>query len=297
LNIILAEDRNYPIGSFIDLVRKEFPHSSCITLTDNNYLDMRKSIKTPPLLTKGWFVLVFVNKLTTDILQYVNVEDNVTIFVVRSNEELAEVERLFAIADIRPKIVNNLKPEQSKVLKYIRQELGVDLGLAKYIAKRHRYYLPKVFESVEVLKVVPKITRDSVKRYTRASSDMTFPGLFDFIIGVGKFDYNRASTLVSSYRYGGDFLFKYTLKRFKLYLMLYDKILEGSLSIDNYKAWYEANKKELKDISEHLVKKVLEAFGEVSYDKLWYLSNLYQSEYDKGASVGSFLAILSISEY
>lgn len=297
MNIILAEDRNYPLGSFVIGVRDQFPASSTITLHNKNIREVRKALKTPPLYTAGWLVLSYLRSIDENLVQEFNSEDNVLVYVVRNNDDLEEFKRVFLSSGLSFSVVDNLHPDKETIREYIRKTLGVKPSLAKFIAARHNYYLPMIYESVEILKSLQPVTKKVVTSYTRPSSSISFNGLFDYIIGVDtKRSYSECVELVHSYRFGLDFLIKFIVNRFKSYLFLYERIIEGSLSLDNYQEYYEKNRTNLKDVNIYTIKKVLQAFSEVSYDKLWFLACLYERELEHGCSVSAVLSLLRLSE-
>jgi hypothetical protein len=307
LNIILAEDYNYPIGSFIDKVRSRFPRTSQISVNSNNIHDIKKIAKSPPLLKEGWLILFFLRDYTPQIMKDFDIPENLNVIIVRSADALAEVSRLFTINGIVHNVVNNLNPDNKTIVSYVMRELSVSRDIAEYIAKRHNYYLPQVTESVEILRNLDDISRDSIKKYTRKSADISFNSLFDYIIGVerksDRWGNSKSATpakiasLLENYRYGADFIFKFIVKRFDSYLYVYDKLMEGNLSLENYLNFYEVNKSEMKNISEYLLKKIINSFSMVSYEKLWYLSNVYKRELEKGATLTGLIQLLRLSEH
>jgi hypothetical protein len=298
INIILAEENRYPIGSFIDQVKQKFPSSSTVFVNKNNVLDAMKVISRSPLLTEGWLVIINVKDISEGLISSFNVERNITIFVVRNNDELHETARKFIGANLQYKVVDNLNPSKETVELYIMEELKVDKELARYIARRHNYYLQKISESVEILKELPNISKEVIKKYTEKTGDLSYNAMFDYIIGADEeINPARVGRLVHKYRFGVEFMAKFIVKKFDLYLMVYDEVMTGKLSMENYKEYYEQHKVSLKEVNEYSLRKAIEATTMVSYEKLFYLSQLYKREAESGANVISLMGLLRLSKY
>lgn len=297
MNIILAEEINFPLGSFIDQVKKKFPSSCVVNMNRNNTDEVLKTVKSPPPVHELWLVLASLRNPADDILNKLDNEHTVNVFVVRSKEELTEWSRKLSVLQIQFKIVNNLDVPKPDVVEYVMKELGVDYELAKYICGRHRYYLPKITSSVLTLKHLPKVTKATIRKYTSAYNDMSYDALFDYVIGVDeRVSHNKAISLVHKYRYGVEYIVKFLVKRFEMYLYVYEEMMLGKLSFDNYKDYYAEHKSDMKDFSEYRMKMAIESFGKVSYDKLYYLSSLYKRELEQGVSVLSLLNLLRLSK-
>lgn len=297
MNIILAEESKYPIGSFVDKVKSQFPTSSTVSLNRNNVQEVKKQVKVTPVMSEGWLVLINLPDVTGTLVRELDIPDNVNVYIVRNKDKMAEVSRVFFEEKVKFSVVDNLNPSKEEINLYVMESLGISKELALHICKRHKYFLPKVAESVDILKGVESITKDTINKYTQKSGDVSFNSLFYYIIGFGDKlpRHSQIVKLVYKYRYGFDFLMKFINKRFSSYLYIFDKIAEGSLSLENYLDYYETHKSDFKDVTPYELKNAIESYGVVSYDKLYYLSVMYQRDSERGTTVVSLLNLLRLS--
>lgn len=310
---ILAEDYNYPIGSYIDKLKEKFPPRSTIRASHDNLVEIRKKIQRPPMLTAGWLVLVFIKDLKANQVKTLDVPGNLIVFVSRDRETFNEHTRVLKEyllgKDDKLTIINNLDPERSAVEKYVMNELQVSYELSKTICRRHRYYLPKVHESVEILKTVDKITKTTIEKYTERSADITYFRIFDYVIGtkITTTLHDGSQVLVGVKRkkvykylethpYGSARLGKYLLERFKVYLQIYKLRESGIVSLSDYKEYYEKHRVDMKGIDINTLRSALESYQYVSYEKLYFLYCLYEKNEGNFDRI-KLLELLEFSKY
>lgn len=285
MNIILAEELRYPLNSFLESIRsqKKVPGSSLVFCNKNNLFDVKKIIASPPPLTRGWVIFVNNNKILEDDVRSLESDYNWVIYVVRNKDSLRELGVNFESWGVEFRLVNNLEPSEEKVISYIMTELGLSESDAKYLYNRHRGYLPRISESVDRLSVVENLDRKNIRKYTEAASDISIDVLFRYIIGQddGKGMSTKAANLIFQFRYGLPYVMKQLLRKFEVYIFLYEDILSGQLSRENYKEYYKNNRDTLKDVSEYFVEKAILAVGTVSSEKLVYLYWLFKEKHNE----------------
>lgn len=296
MNIILAEELRYPIGSFIETAKKTFPPSSVINCSKRTLTDVIVKVASPPPLTRGWLVFANLKDITEDTVRKLENKANTVIYIVRSKDKLRETAINFDSMGLRYEVVNNLTPSEGKISEYITRELSVDEDIAKYIINRHRKFLPKISETVDILRSVDPITKANIRKYTEASMSVSFDQVFRYVIGQEIIKHNKAVSLIRKYRYGLGFFIKFMVRRFEIYLKIYEDSFAGQVSLENVKEYYNENRDSLKDVSEFVVEKALEAIGVVSYDKLTHLYYLYKEEEGKRVSVLRVLSLLKLSK-
>lgn len=310
MNFILAEERNYPLGSFVSSIRaqKIFAESSIVVVNNNNISEIRKDIVTRPVLNRSWLLLLYLRDYTEQLIEAFASDENAVVFVVRNREDMISIQRSFKRMGLEYTLVNNLSPEPEQVSEYIKSELPhitgkfVTLLMDRYSYKikgenRPHFYLNALVGAVETLKDFPKITAQIIRDYTTKRSDVNYNKFFNYIIGApGACTAAQAGALVNKYRYGYRYLFNAMLKRLKLYLMLYDDISIGVLTNNNFSDYHEKNSKRLDKVSLYIVKQALLAFSHVSYDKVYLLHTLYAKEEKEGVSLLGFLGLLQLSK-
>lgn len=296
MNFILAEDFKYPLTSFRELITEKFPQSSIINCNKTNISSVLKTVDKPPPFTKGWLIFVNSRDISPDVINVLGSGDNCAVYVVNNQESLDLLVQTFMESKVKFQTINNLNPSKESILRYIEKTLNVDTELAQYIYRRHRGYVPKIVETVEIMLVHGIVTKADIKKYTTASTSLSWDGLFQHIIGVKPASSKKVMALVKQYQYGMKYLLKFLVKRFELYIMVHELAAMGELSLSNYKEYRRANAKKFKDVTDYRVQVALESIGVVSYEKLVYLYLLYKRLDKSTIAVGEFLALLRLSK-
>jgi hypothetical protein len=293
----LIESTKHPIGSFVDKAKSKFPKSSVIYATNRNIQEVLKVVNRPPALSPAWLVIITLRDLSEDIVKSLSTGTNVSLYVLRSRDAARELASVMDSFGIKYNVVDNLSPTDETLISHLKEELGVDEDVARYLLRRTRRSLTKISEAIEALRGIQHITRDVVKKHTDNKVEVSLYSFFDYIIGVPeRISEAKAVSVVRKFKYALDFLSKFVLTRMENYLKVYDYILDGKLSLENYKYFYEDHKSEFKDFNEGSLKYAIESFSYVSYDKLYYLYLMYQREKEAGMSVIRFLNLLRLSQ-
>lgn len=306
MNIILAEDFNSPLGSFVDKVKSKFPPDSVIYCSSDNEDEVIKRTALPPPLSKGWLIVVSKRKMSTGSFNKFDYERDTIIYLARDMETCELFCRAAILDSAKYYLVDNLNPSKEDLLKYIMSELGVNMELAEYIAKRSRYSSKNVVNAVDTLYGIGKLNKDIIKEYTRASADISFNQLFEYIIGQPKpvnpalkwnteTKHSKIVSLVRRYEHAPNYLLKYIISRFEESFKILDLAHIGELSLSNYKQYMSENRELFKDITEYNVKRCLESMEHVSYGKLYQLYLMYKAESTKKSGMLGLLALLHLS--
>ena len=306
MNIILAESNRYPIGSFLDKVKEGFPRRSILSGNKENIGEILKIVKEPPVFSDYWLVIIIAKGISVDIIKRLSEYNHLFIYVVRNKGELDLLALTLKSHDISYKIVDNLVPPKEVVVSHISKELKVSKPLATYIYNRHKGSLSKIWESIEVLSGLPKVTRKDVMRYTERNILVSYDDLFSYILGDNKVStpwgikervsYVKVLKTLYRYRYGVKSVVKFLVDRFESYLKIYDLIIEGELSRSNVTEYFSENYSNFKTMTEWQFKSAVRSFDVVSYEKLYMLYQMYLREYKEGPTLIGVLSLLRISK-
>lgn len=268
MNIVILEDSNYCIEPFISQFSK-FPNSSKITINSSNYFESVQLLKTPPVLTKDWLVLVSP-RLSVNQMKSVFGLGNLNIVAVSTKGKFEEIVQEFKDEGIKFRTYNNLQPPKDKVLDYVMKELQISYELACYICNRHKFYLPKVMESVAILETLEEINKKSIQSYTVRYNSVWLTSITDKLLGIEKTKNKKIVECIYRYRYGFDFLLKSIKKDLDIYEYAFSEISMGYLSLENYRD-FESEYKGFKNLSNFRKLKIVESFEHLSYSKLYFI--------------------------
>lgn len=306
MNIILAEDYRYPIGSFIEQVKKKFPPTSIVYCNARTAEDVLKKIKLPPVFSPSWLIISTARGLGDYFFTKPHSDRDYTVYVVRTEEESELLWRKFKSLGIDFKRIDNLHPSDSELMNYVIDNLGLKYRDAEFLINRVRKSPARLAQAVDILSTLPSVSKKDIERYVEPRTDLSFNRMFEYIIGqpppvipgqkwISQTKESKVFDLVKQYEYAPKFLMNFIVTRFEHYLLVYDKALLGLLDMANYKEFIKSNS-EFEKVSEYTVKRALEALGHVSYGLLYNLYLLYKKELEEGARLIPFLTLLSLSK-
>lgn len=272
MNFILLEDSRYLLSSFWNKVYENFPQSSRITVNRRNFAETEKIIKSSPRLTKHWLVNVD-RRLTLQQLISVLSKNNLNVIQLESKSGAEELYNDLLDNNIETTIINNLKPKDSEVVIYVAKALDINLEDAKYICRRHRYYLPAIMDSVAILEIVGEVNRKSIKKYTRRFGSVSLFTLVDYLLGLEtRASKKRIIELIMSYTYGFDFLIEFIKKELDKYLCIYEYVSTGALTSENFLDFEPPSTDNVyRTISKYAIQKIIKAYSELSFEKLYFI--------------------------
>lgn len=277
MNAVILEDRLYKINSLLSLVDGKFPNSSVLNLNSENSKYVLNSIKREPLLTDTWLVKIFA-KVSDEVIEQLNEAKNVTaIYVFYSRKMYDEfIQRMLSL-QVPFKVHDSTKLSESDLIAYTMNMLDISEDIAKYLCNRHRYYLPQVMNSINILSALDVVTKDDIKNYTTKYGDVSFDRLSLALVGyVNPKDKNKITirkyvSLLGDYMFGLEYLLESMRMRINNMFKLYEYIDFGELSMTNIDEFYLNNRKNLKGVSKYFIERVIELRSQISIEYLYYV--------------------------
>lgn len=270
--IVLLENINNTILSEVDTFTKHYPRSSIKRITKYTTLEELHSLAHKPLLSIGWLIICQDTDLKNSYMKFLEGLDqsNLVLFRITSEQKCNSLLSALKADKVPYKVINNYKLKEEKVISYVYQNLNITKSDAKYLCTRSGYYLPEVVKNVQTLKVLPKITKPVIRKYTEDRRSIAVYELVNYLIGIdGKTTYEDCMKLVYYYRYGFEHLLKTTLAQVTLYIKVYKLILDGELTLANYKIKKkDVADKEISSLHDFRLYKIIESFDKISYDYL-----------------------------
>lgn len=275
MNIIVREDPKYTINSFLEKVYKLFPYSSRATINRSTFNDVLKIITNKPMLTGNWVVTVYPKGLSNAQLKELTSINNVNIYKITSKVDLETLTNTFKSLGILFKYVDTLNVPKEDIIAHVVEELNTTVENAKYICSRHRYYLPKILESVAILSTFDKIDKATIKEYTERFNTISLYDLVDYLLGASdNVNIKKVTKLLYDYRFGFEFLINFIKEELGKYNTVYSYIESGELSIANIKQFLEIKRTEkpFNNMTEYRLKHIISSYSLVSFDKLWFIT-------------------------
>lgn len=275
MNVIILEDRLYKINSLLTLVDGKYPKSSVLSLNSENTKHVLKSIEREPLLTDTWLVKVYA-KVSDEVIEILSKAKNVTTMYVFYSRKMYEefIQRMMGL-EIPFKIHDSTKLNETDLIEYTMNMLDIPCETAKYLCKRHRYYLPQIMNSINILSALDVVTIEDIKNYTTKYGDVSFDRLSLALAGyINPKDMNKTTirkyvALIGDYRFGIEYMIDSMRMRINNMFRLYEYIDFGELNITNIDEFYLEHKKELKGVSKYFIERVIELRSQISAEYLY----------------------------
>lgn len=276
---IVAEDINLPLTDFVGDVCAKYSSSSILRVNKNSSEYVQKQIKTSPLLDPHWLVLINPNRMSEASLKnIVSYEENMFLVVCATKGDFEEICDTFNALEIEYSAINNLQLSKTAIKDYIQEELACDENAADYLAKRNRYFIPRIYNAVCLLKdagIEP--TRANITKYTENYSIASVTNVVEAILGYKKASKKNVLALLSNNKHAPIYLYKNVLKEIEDVLLAFDYIRHGALRYNNYTEFSSEGLK----ASPYKLKKYLDYFQEISFEKIYLLYTLLQREEKK----------------
>lgn len=268
MNLLIAEKANACINPIMN--KFDIPAISKKYVTSNNFTELIPILKTKPIMTNKWYVIIDP-KLTIKQIKELMSFDNFNILMV-DNEKLFKSMKLDLIDEgVNFKTYDNLNPPKEQVIKYILDHINTnDVEVAKYIYNRHDGYLPKIMESIALLGNLAEVTKKDVYKYTYAMNSMWLNDVLLCILGYplpGKSAKKRAVETLYEFRYGIKYVLSTMKKDISIIRYAFEEINAGRLSLENYKE-FESDNKDFKLLSNNRKEKIIDAYNYVSYRRV-----------------------------
>lgn len=235
-------------------------------------MDSLKKLKHKPLLSIGWLVIYQDTTVKKSFVKFLNELDNsnLILFRITNKQKCDELLTSLKADKIAYKFINNYKLSEEKILNYVCANLNITKSDAKYLCTRSGYYLPVVVKNVQTLRVLDKITKPLIRKYTEERKSIAIFDLVNYMIGLdSRVSYEDCMNLLYEYRYGFEHLLKSTLAQVNLYVKVFNLVLDGELTITNYKnKKSEITDKEISNMHDFRLFKMIESFDKISYEYL-----------------------------
>lgn len=262
MNLLIAEKRNAAIDPVME--RLNIPTISRKYVTSYNFVDLIGILKTKPILTDRWYVVIDPKLPLRQIKELMSL-DNFNVLIVESMREFESMKIDLAEQGVAFKTYDNLNPPKDKVIQYITDNIKADQDVALYIYNRHDGYLPKIMESIILLKPLARVTKKEVFDYTYASNSMWLHDVLLCMLGYplpGKTAKKKAVATLFEFRYGIKYVLSTMKKDLDVIRYAFDEIREGRLTAENYKE-FESDNKEFKLLSKGKKERIVDAFNYV----------------------------------
>lgn len=292
--IVLLESRENMITSKIPDFYRFFPKSCRANIYDKTPYEKIKTYAQPPILTKGWLLLCHAKSRIVIKLASNTSEDNVVIFQCYSRREQHDLEETLVSLEIKYSLIDNFQITESDKVNYIMEQLSIDKTSALFLCRRHHGYLPDILGSIKVLSTLDYVDKNVIRAYTRETNKYKIFDVFNYLIGVSNaITYKNAVQVVYQYRFAFDHLKSYLVESCQNYLVVFQAIDDGVLSITNYRNFHkDTSNRTIAAMSEIQLGMIVENYEIVSVDLLYMLLQLLKSL--KKNDVGGLITILSL---
>lgn len=270
MNILVVENKNSCIESIIADLRRKFPNPSILTVDSRNFYDSAKILESPPILTKNW--LVFISpKLGIKQIAHIMEGGNLNVIHLNNIGQAKELRESLIEEGIDFSFYDNTRASKDKLIAYVMENLNIKDADAKYLCGRHMYNMKKIIESVSILKYFDNVTRKEIREYTERFNKVGVPQLVENLLGLPDCKSRKQVVdVIHRYRYGFDHLLTYIKKEINVYVEVFDLIMTGELTMENFQT-FEFTTKNLKKLSSYKIKRIIEAYQYLSYDKLYLM--------------------------
>lgn len=274
--LVVAEDPNNAITDFMQSVRALFPVSSTFRVHKDNITSALDVVKGPPMLSPNWLTIINIKRMSdSQLIKLLSYEENVNIIHTSMSSEFDDIKLRLSSLDISYQYVDNLHPSKKVIIDYIVSELDTSEALAKFIAKRCGYYIPRIYEHVSLLASSGiDITKENIRKYTNNYGTASIITLVEHVIGYDTAPQKAILSLLNNYRYSVKYLFQTLKTELDNILIGYDHILTGQLSYNNYTDFKVDNL----SLSEYKLRKILNYFSCISYERVYFIKCLAENE-------------------
>lgn len=296
MNILVAENRNNCLKSIIVDLRSKFPNPSIITVNSDNYYEVLKILETKPILTKGWLVMLHP-KLSVQQMAHIMDMGNLNVIHISNPHKAKELHESLVENGVECRYFDNTQATKEDLVAYVESNLNITYEDAVYLVNRHignrdKANVSKVIHSVTILSTLDKVTKKEIQNYTTRFNSVGVPQLVERILGLpNPRNTKQLVEVIYKYKYGFGHLLKYIKKEINLYISLFDLIRTGDLDLTNYQT-FEFTDKELKRLAPYKIKKIIESYSYLSYDKLYLIKLKIDSIQNKRSSIYELIMMI-----
>ncbi len=266
MNLLLLQN-NLCIKDITKTLANQFPASSIKKIFKGGFPSI------PPPLTEKWVLFIYLDyKNVTDQIQEAKKCIDIAHCVFISSDSSGTIQKLLLESEFTFKVVNNLLVSVEDMLQYIKDNLKISENLAKRILLKSNKYEPFVVKNVSILSVLDSsdITIKNIDKYLSESNDVSFQYLYWFVMAK-EGDYKKVLSLVYKYRDNIHVLCNFLEKRISKEIFLFEEILNGNLSKENYITYAEKN-----NFPYYILQKTLKLFQILTLEELYAKLFLYR---------------------
>ena len=259
MNLLILQN-NLCINDITKTLARQFPASSIKKIF---HIDFPSK---PPPLTDKWVLFIYLdNKKIVKQLQEARKCINIAHCVFISSDHSGTVQGFLAENNFTFKVINNLSISSEDMLNYIKRNLQVSEDVAKKILLKSNRYEPFVMKNVSTLSILDSndLTIKNIDKYLAESNEISFQYLYWFIM-TKEGDYKKVLSLVYRYRNNTRVLCNFLEKRLKKEIFLFEEILDGNLSRENYVIYAEKN-----NFPYYTIQKTLKLFQILTLEELY----------------------------
>lgn len=291
--IVLYENVANIILPFMDSISEKYPKSSRGILNRRDKVgDVAAKFSKPPLFNSGWLIECDSGAAVSAIekTQEINA-NNVVVIRVTNQKALQNVRERLAKVDYR--FVDNYRLTQTEIINWVQKELGCSFVVADLVYERTKGKIQDVIAAVGVLSVIDRLAPEDVRRYVEKSNRFGVHDLLLWLVGAPPRGMKQtdAIKIVYNYRFAIDWLMKYLIQSVNTYIVVFNYAIHGDLSLLNYQEFRKiSNDKHISDVTEYQLKKILELFGKISLEYLFYIGTL-MSTFDTKSQITCYKII------
>ena len=263
MNLLILETAN---NEMLEDKFKNIPRTSRLYVTTKNFQRALGDAMLRPVLTDRWLVFIPATLTRAQRNSLLEIGKNINIIKTYSKNSFNSIKAELIRDGVEFKIYDTTHIPEDEAKMFVRKSLGVDDEIAEYICKRHKYYYPKICESVTILKGFDKITKTVVQRYTDAN-DVFISHIVEALLGVPSASPKKACRCVYKFQYGLKYLYTEIIKYLELYYYVFGLVYSGYLTAANFETYVKEDT-ELKIYAPYQIQKIINHFNYISYDKV-----------------------------
>lgn len=280
MNFLVLEDDRAPVFT-LELLSKH-PSLSVVTVDKNSNSSLLDSLKSKPLLSKKWIVLV--KSSVSESHKRAIASSTLCIGIFYSTKTALPKDKALISEFGEYKLINMLNPSKKWIIEYVMNSLGVDYTLAESICNKGNKFFPYIHESVLMLQPFKgEITSYHINTFLQEHLSCNPTYLFESLLNVNKCNTTTIVKYFYQFRYAFSYLKTELLNLCRSVIMLYSNIQQGNLGNDNIEEYVRSLPRDTK-ISIYLIRQTVSVYYPrltlesilVIYKKINMTSNILQ---------------------
>lgn len=268
--ILVVENKYNSVNSFIDKYSSQYPKNAIVRV--NNKWSEFDMLKQPPLFSSGW-LLVSSGKLSAKVAQRIdrqNTQANTLLISIGSKVQLEELRKEYS--DLDYKVVDNSVVSDDVAIKWVQDKLECTTEIAEEVVERANGRVRTLVEGTTNLSALKAITKSDVRKYVKKVNPRNADYVWEYVLGWNDRKFSDVVNVVYDFRYGCRWLIDHTIhKLWQVYKVFNAMELQG-MSLSNYIEFVKVtDDKELSKMSNYQIKRIMDRYGEVSIQYIYYM--------------------------